>query len=223
MLRGLSCGKRCRVRRSARFDRPPHLLRRREAEPSGEHGGDPCRLRFHHREQPVVPKTRSRKQIHGFAASAEFCTRHACSHVPSRWATSVKPLRSKASEPGIAPRTPSADSLFARAKRICGHGRSRNSPHLSRTPARRRRSHAYRRHPAASRARGHRERTVASCRVGRPRTRHPPARDKLGTAKAQATSRRQTKEESGAPLRLRRRALWNQGDREDEPRLTLLL
>ena len=85
-------------------------------------------------------------------------------------ARSAKPLRSRASKPGIAPRSPSVDSFFAHTTRICGHGRPWNTPHLSRTPARRRGSHTDRCYAAASRARGRRERTHPSCRVDRPGT-----------------------------------------------------
>jgi hypothetical protein len=78
-------------------------------------------------------------------------------------ARSVKPLRPRASELGIAARSPSADSFFAHTKRICGHGRPRNTPHLSRTPARRCGSHTHGCHAATSRARGRRERAHPSC------------------------------------------------------------
>lgn len=94
--------------------------------------------------------------------------------VPFSLARSAKPLRPRAPEPGIAPRTPSADSFFAHTTRICGNGRPWNTPHLSRTPARRRGSHTDGCYPAASRARGRRERAHPSCRMDRPGTRHQP-------------------------------------------------
>ncbi len=94
-------------------------------------------------------------------------------HVLSRWPGLSNPA-TRASEPGIAARSPSADSFLAHTRRICGHGRPRNTPHLSRTPARRRGSHTHGCYAAASRARGRRERAHPSCRMDRPGTRHQP-------------------------------------------------
>src|SRR6266498_3875339 len=43
------------------LDRAPHLCRRREAQPPGEHGGDPFRLSFHHRDRPPGVSTKPAK------------------------------------------------------------------------------------------------------------------------------------------------------------------
>ncbi len=149
--------------------------------------------------QPNVPSRRSASPIAEArspkAAPSGSTSRSLQTSAPGSFslARSAKPLRSRASEPGIAPRSPSADSFFAHTTRLWPWSTLEHSSPIEDACTSSWESHRWvlRRGFSSSRT----SRADASVVSNGPTRDLTPARDGLVIARTHPTSRRATNEE----------------------------